>query len=135
MRLNRKKRQRFLETIASSDLAFLLIIYFMVTAGFNINTGFIMHLPAKDSKRLIQREDLLRFELDRNGSIIYNEEPISIPETEKLISATLAGNPKLAVIVTIDPQTRWQQVVSFVELVQDLKIDAFSFTMRKDDEL
>jgi len=37
-------------------------------------------------------------------------------------------------MLTIDPQAKWQRVVSFVELAQQQKIDAFSFTMKKDDQ-
>ena len=132
MRLARKKKLGFLDSAATSDLAFLLIIYFMVIAGFNINTGYLMNLPAKDSKRLILKEDLIRFNLDRDGYIIYNDELIGIPEAKSLISSARAGNPELAVMLTIDPQTRWQRVVSFVELIQDLKIETFSFAMNKE---
>ena len=78
--------------------------------------------------------DLLRFNLDKDGYIIYNEELIGIPETKSLINSAMTGNPNLAVILTIDPQTRWQRVVSFVELVQDLNVDSFSFVMNKENQ-
>jgi biopolymer transport protein ExbD len=120
-----------LESSASSDIAFLLIIYFLVIAGFNLNTVFLMNLPAKDSTRLILREDLIRFEIDEEGNISHNSEIIGIAEAGNLISSARAGNPDIAVILTIDPKTLWQPVVSFVELAQDLRIEAFSFLMRK----
>ena len=131
MRIQRKIKPRFLETCAPSDMAFLLIIYFLVIAGFNINTGFLINLPAKDSTRLILREDLIRFEIDDAGLITYYDELIGIPEAENLIRSAQATNPDIAVLLTIDPLARWQRVVSFVEVVQDLHIEAFSFTMRK----
>jgi biopolymer transport protein ExbD len=113
-------------------MAFLLIIYFLVIAGFNVNTGFLMNLPGKDSTRLILKDDLLRFEIDGEGNISHNEEPVSVRAAERLISSAQAGNPNLAVMLSIDPQTRWQPIVSFVELVQDLKVDSFSFSMKKE---
>ncbi|MCL2270937.1 MAG: biopolymer transporter ExbD, partial [Treponema sp.] len=128
MKLQRKKKTGFLETAAASDLAFLLIIYFIVIAGFNINQGFLIHLPAKDSTRMILKEDLLRFDMDSAGNIIYNAHIIDIPEARSLVSSARAENPGIAVILTIDPQARWQQVVSFVEIAQHQKIEAFSFT-------
>jgi biopolymer transport protein ExbD len=132
MKLNRKKKLGFLETAAASDLAFLLIIYFIVIAGFNINKGFLMNLPAKDSTRMILRDDLLRFEMDESGNIIHDERIVSITEAKSLVASAQNVNPNIAVILTIDPQARWQEVVSFVELAQQQKIDSFSFTMRKD---
>jgi len=132
MKLKRKARPGFLESAAASDLAFLLIIYFIVIAGFNINTGFLLNLPAKDSTRLILRDELLRFEMDRNGNIIHDAEHLEISQAENLIREAQKSNPNIAVIITIDKQARWQRVVSFVELAQDLKVDSFSFSMKKD---
>ncbi|MDR2133617.1 MAG: biopolymer transporter ExbD [Treponema sp.] len=132
MKLDRRKKNSFSDSSASSDIAFLLIIYFIVIAGFNINKGFLMNLPAKDSSRLILRDDLLRFEMDGAGNIMYSGEALDISAAEKLIRASIASNPNMALILTIDPRARWQRVVSFVELAQDLKIDSFSFSMRKD---
>ena len=131
MNLKRQKQLSYPDSSASSDVAFLLIIYFIVIAAFNINMGFLMNLPAKDSTRLILREELLRFELDEMDNIIHNGEPVDITEAGKIISSAQAVNPNMAVILTINRETKWQRVVSFVELAQDLAIDSFSFTMQK----
>ena len=132
MKLKRPRRLAFAETSAASDVAFLLIIYFIVIAGFNVNKGFLINLPAKDSTRLILKEDLIRFELDNEGYILYEEGLIGITEAGNLIRSAMASNPNIAVLLTIDPAASWQRVVSFVELAQDLKIDSFSFSMKKE---
>ena len=132
MKLKRHKRLGFAESSAASDVAFLLIIYFIVIAGFNINKGFLINLPAKDSTRLILKDDLIRFDIDNNGYILFDAELIDISEAGSLIKSAQASNPNIAVLLTIDPGAKWQRVVSFVELAQDLRIDSFSFTMKKD---
>ncbi|MDR0322000.1 MAG: biopolymer transporter ExbD [Treponema sp.] len=133
MKINRRKKPGFIDTCVSNDCAFLLIIYFLVIAGFNINKGFIMNLPAKDSTRMILREELLRFDMSSSGDITFAEEIITIPRAKSLIQSAQHANPDIAVLITIDSQTRWQNVVSFVELAQDLQINAFSFSMNKDN--
>ena len=132
MKIIRKRKKGFIETCAASDLAFLLIIYFLVIAGFNINKGFIVDLPAKDSARLILKDDLLRFEMNRSGEIMLGDEVLSIQGAGAVIKSAQRENPNIAVIITIDKSAVWQNVVSFVELAQDLKIDSFSFSMKKD---
>jgi len=132
MKIKRAKRHSFLDSSSASDVAFLLIIYFIVIAGFNVNKGFLMNLPGKDSQRLILKEDLLRFELDEEGKIIREGETINITGARNLIQAAQRANPNIAVIVTIDGNAQWQNVVSFVELAQDCKIDSFSFSMKKE---
>ncbi len=132
MKLKRRKKLGFADSSASSDIAFLLIIYFIVIAGFNINKGFLINLPNKDSTRLILKDDLLRFEMDSAGNLIHEEQTIGMKAAEKLIASVQAGNPNVAVMLSIDPQASWQDVVTFVEIAQDLKIDSFSFSMKKD---
>jgi len=134
MIIPRRKKTGFLETCAASDLAFLLIIYFLVIAGFNISKGFIINLPAKDSARLILRDELIRFDMDSNGEIIYSGEIININNARSVIYSAQTVNPNIAVIITISSKAKWQNVVSFVELAQDLQIDSFSFSMKRDLE-
>jgi biopolymer transport protein ExbD len=131
LKIKRRNRIAGSESSAASDVAFLLIIYFLVIAGFNINQGFLMNLPAKDSTRLILRDDLMRFEMDGSGAVFYNGEKFELPQTEREIRRAIAAHPNLAVVLSIDGKAPWQQVVYFVELAQKLKVDSFSFNMRQ----
>jgi biopolymer transport protein ExbD len=131
MKLSRKARDPFEASSASSDIAFLLIIYFIVIAGFNINRGFLMNLPARNSTRLILKEVLLRFELDGGGAILFQGEVLSISAAEGIIAAAVRERPNLAVALLVDPYASWQQVVSFVELAQKLEVDSFSFKLKE----
>jgi len=130
VKIKRRKKAAASESSAASDVAFLLIIYFLVIAGFNINQGFLLNLPAKDSRRLILKDDLMRFEMDSHGAVFYDGTELNIAEAEKEIHEAVAVNPNLAVVLTIDPLAPWQSVVFFVELAQKLKVDSFSFNMK-----
>ncbi|MDR2658957.1 MAG: biopolymer transporter ExbD [Spirochaetaceae bacterium] len=132
MLIKRRDKRKFEESSASSDIAFLLIIYFIVIAGFNVNKGLLMNLPAKDSTRLAAKNDILRYELDETGHIISNGKIIDIKTAERAIIVGAALNPNLALVLTVSPEAPWQSVVSFVELAQKLKIESFSFKMRQD---
>jgi biopolymer transport protein ExbD len=133
MRFHRRRQKAFVDSGASSDIAFLLIIYFIVIAGFNINYGFLMNLPEKDSMRLILKDDLMRFELDRTGSLRYQGETVDPAAAERRIRLAVAIRPNLAVVLAVAPETPWQRVVSFVELVQNLKVDSFSFSLKTEE--
>jgi len=130
MKIRRARRGFFADTAASSDMAFLLIIYFLVIAGFNTNFGFVMNLPAKNSSRLVFKDDLLRFEMDGSGIIFHEGSKMDFTETEREIRAAVAGHPDLAIMLSIDGRAPWQNVVSFVEMAQKLNIEAFSFNIK-----
>jgi len=130
VRLRRRKRAGFAESGASSDIAFLLIIYFLVIAGFNVNRGFLMELPAPDSARLVPRDEVLRFDMDAGGGLAERGEPRTWDEAARELRASASTNADLAVALSIDPAAPWQRVVSFVEIIRGLEIRFFSFTMK-----
>ena len=54
------------------DLSFLLIIFFIVIAGFNVNKGFLLNLPSKEKPRVVHQEDLIRCNLNKNEELVLN---------------------------------------------------------------
>jgi biopolymer transport protein ExbD len=92
-----------------------------------------MTLPAKDSTRLILKDDLLRFDLDGAGNLLHQGTPLNSGLAEREIRGAIAAHPNLAVILSVDAGAPWQAVVSFVELAQKLEVETFSFTMKEND--
>lgn len=129
MTIKRTKRKLFEASSVLSDLAFLLIIYFIVIAGFNVNRGYLMNLPAKNSTRLMLKDDILRYELNERGIIISGGREVSKNGAESEIASAVRDRPNLAVLLTISPEAPWQNVVEFVELAEKLSVNSFSFKM------
>jgi biopolymer transport protein ExbD len=133
--VNIKRRRRpAIESSALSDLAFLLIIYFIVIAGFNVNHGFLLNRPQKDSVRLVEKDGLLRFRLDPDGTVLFEDRAIGGADAENRIRAGIAANPNLAVVLTVAAETPWQSLVSFVNLAQQSEVVSFSISMEKNVE-
>lgn len=134
MHIKRKARNSIDNSSALSDLAFLLIIYFIVIAGFNINRGFLLNLPRKDSVLTVPRDELLRFNIDGTGALFFMENQLDLNEAQKMIRTAIADRPNTAVILSINEKAPWQNVVSFVELAQRNKVDSFSFSLQNQAE-
>jgi biopolymer transport protein ExbD len=130
----KRRRRSAIESSVLSDLAFLLIIYFIVITGFNVNHGFLLNLPQKDSVRLVGKDELLRFRLDPNGTVFFEDKAIGGDDAANRIRAAMAVNPNLALVLTIASETPWQSVVSFVTLAQQSEVVSFSFSMEKNEE-
>ncbi|GHV82803.1 hypothetical protein AGMMS50212_01430 [Spirochaetia bacterium] len=134
MKIKRRKKLDLGESAALSDLAFMLIIYFIVIAGFNVNKGMLIDLPAKNSEKIVAKNDLLRYEMDDGGRILFEGEYVERRAVERNIRNGIGQHPNLAVVLTISPNAPWQPVVSFVELAENLKVDSFSFKMKTGEE-
>jgi len=132
--ISRRKGIDISDSGSLSDLAFLLIIFFIVIAMFNINKGFILSLPQKNSTKILNVKDILRINLNEKGEIFFKENVVPIEEVEREIKDILTVNPNLTVLLRIHPDVNYQRVVNVVEAVRKLNVENFSFSMLKEGE-
>ena len=118
---------------ALNDLSFLLIIYFLVIAGFNTNFGFLLNLPSHDKPLIVQKEDLIRLNLISSGDLYYKEEILLMSDLELLLSENIKVHPNLTVALSIDPETAYQSFVETIEVIRKEDVENFSFVMKGED--
>lgn len=110
-----------------NDLSFLLIIFFIVIAGFNVNKGFLLNLPSKEKPLIVNNEDIIKCSLSADGSIFMDGKPIAIGDLSGKISEKLKVWPNMTFLLTINPETPYQNVVDVISTVRKLKVENFSF--------
>ena len=115
---------------ALNDLSFLLIIFFIVIAGFNVNKGFLLNLPSKDKPIVVNANDILKCELDASGVLFLDGKKIKIDALGKKIKAKLKSQPNMTFLLTIDPETPYQNVIDVISTIRKLKVENFSFRMK-----
>ena len=134
MNIRRKKKKRIdiADSGALSDLAFLLIIFFIIIAVFNINKGFILELPKKNSQKIVNIQDIMKVNLLKDGTLEKNGVPLGLEELENEAREVLAVYPNATLLLHIHPETVYQRVVEVVEVVRLLEVENFSFSMKED---
>ncbi len=131
MMLKRKKRFNINveDTGSLNDIAFLLIIFFIVIATFNTNKGFILGLPQKNSSKIVNVEEIIKIVLTKDNKLLYKDESISLSDAEKIVSEKLKIRPNMTFLLKIEPEAKYQDVVNIVDVMRKLNIDNFSFSM------
>lgn len=132
IKTKRRKRIDIAESGALSDLAFLLIIFFIVIAVFTINTGFVLGLPRKDSAKIVNVEDILKITLREDGALEHDNETITTSDLQAMISRQIAVRPNMTLFLTIHPMTPYQNVVDIIEFVRKNEVENFSFRMMEE---
>ena len=112
-----------------NDLSFLLIIFFIVIAGFNVNKGFLLNLPSKEKPIVVNTEDILRCSLSKTGSVIMDGKEIQPDELSGIIETKLKAWPNLTFLLSIDSECSYQNVVDVISTIRKLKVENFSFRM------
>lgn len=131
IKIKRKKRFDVSDSGALSDLAFLLIIFFIVIAVFNINRGFILGLPKKNSSKLVNTEEIIKVTLTSTNEILYQDNPVEMAQLEEIIDERLRIKPNMTILFKVSPEARYQDVVYIVEAVRKRDVENFSFSMLK----
>ncbi len=131
IRLTTRRRQRvdIADSGALSDLAFLLIIFFIVIAVFNINSGFLLGLPAPDSVTTVHTDDLMRVVVDDDDTLRVNGAVVDRSALDRAIRDRRRSQPNMTLVVTLDPASSYQSLVTLVELARMNDVDNFSFRM------
>ncbi|MBN2545157.1 MAG: biopolymer transporter ExbD [Spirochaetes bacterium] len=110
-------------------MAFLLIVFFIVIAVFNINKGFILGLPQKGSTKIVNVEEIIKVSLDENNDLLYKDRKLTLDELKILVSDRLEIRPNMTFLLKIKPETAYQNVVNIVDMVRELDVENFSFAM------
>lgn len=128
IRTRRRERRALGDSGALSDLAFLLIIFFIVIAVFNVNSGFLLGLPRRDSVTTVNVDDLLRVEVNAEGAFLVAGERLDRAELAAAVEERRELQPNMTLLAKIDPEAPYQALVTLVEIARTADVDNFSFS-------
>lgn len=131
--MNLRPRRRNTDDPGSSgslnDLSFLLIIFFIVIAGFNTTKGFLITLPDTSRPRLVHQEDLMRCTLKDTGAIILDGQEVSLDELRTVVQSKRTSYPNMTFLLVIESETKYQHVIDVIHEIRRLDVENFSFRM------
>ena len=126
----RKREEAEINGSSMADIAFLLLIFFLVTTTINVDTGIGLVLPPpleEEEPPPIRERNLMNVLVNAEGRILMDEEPTQISQVkERLIEfiknpnndPNLAETPDLAIIsVKTQRQTPYRIYVNMLDEV------------------
>ena len=118
------KKRRFkggeIRTSSMADIAFLLLIFFLVTTTIDTDKGLgIVLPPAGDVEIEIRKENILNCLINSKGKVLLDEEPTPVEQINKIVGRKLRENNKLIVSVKAHPKTAYSD---YVRVIDQLKM-------------
>lgn len=103
-------------TSSMADIAFLLIIYFMITTTFTATRGIDFGLPKDDdTPPEIEREDSSHIHVQPGGHLLVDGRPMPLGELLEYLQRPLEINPKRPVIIQTDPNASYGHMVAVLD--------------------
>jgi len=116
-----KKRIRAGEipTASMADIAFLLLIFFLVTTTIDMDKGLGLVLPPKGEEKEIPKRNISNILINARGDILLDKEPIQMRDIRQVVREKMAVNDKLIFSVKTHPKARYQ---AYVNVLDQLKM-------------
>ena len=123
MKIKRDTISEEIPTSSMADIAFLLIIYFMVTTTFAATRGLDFSLPKDDQDKtpLIDKEDSVLIEIQVGGVLIVDGRPMPLDAILEYLKPKLERNPRKPVIIRPNPDAEYGYMVDVFDELRQAK--------------
>ncbi len=113
------------------DIAFLLLIFFMVTTVFRAPQTMEINLPPSEQKVDIAESNLMTFFVTEGSAVFWaigRERPqrVEMREIQTLLSEKNKANPKLITLIKLDRKARYHMMVDMLDELNIGNVTRFS---------
>jgi biopolymer transport protein ExbD len=121
------------------DIAFLLLIFFMVTTVFRAPQAMEVNLPPKDAKVEVPESNVMTLFITAEGRFFYRMAqgplaPSSMKDLGQLFTDNLKLNPELIVLVKVNRGAKYETMVDTMDELEIANMSRFSLVPMSDEE-
>lgn len=115
-----KKRTKEVEIPSASlaDIAFLLLIFFLVATTIDVDKGLDLVLPEIGKEIEIQKKNITNLLINDAGQILLDNEVVTVDEVDDIIRDKLLANDKLIVSVKTDRKTKYDIYIKVLDQIK-----------------
>ena len=132
------KKSRVSDEIPSSsmaDIAFLLLIFFLVTTTFPKDKGLAIVLPEQAKEQEVSQKNVLHIIINPSGTVTIRrgesqqEQTVGPADVEQIWRQDVAQNPKLIAAVKTHPDAAYRFMVDVLDALQAASSTRISLQM------
>lgn len=114
----RKKLSAEIPTSSMADIAFLLLIFFIVITTITSDKGLDLTLPPPGEVKPIPPKNISNLLLNASGQVLLDEEPIEINLIRDVLKDKIIANKKLIVSIKNARETDYNFFISVLDQVK-----------------
>jgi biopolymer transport protein ExbD len=125
MKLGRKRKNMGgIPTASMSDVAFLLLIFFLTTTKFDIKKGLGLILPPASQqgddieRKRIPDKNITKILISKEGLVLVNKEQVPIANLESMIRKIVKGNSDMVISLKSDRMSAYENMVIVLDKLQ-----------------
>lgn len=119
--LNKKKKDEVeIPSSSLADIAFLLLVFFLVCTTIDVDKGLDLTLPPADDTDVVEinRKNITNLLINDAGAILLDNQPIEVRDISGKVREMLLENDKLIVSLKTTEGTRYEV---YIQVLDQLK--------------
>jgi biopolymer transport protein ExbD len=113
------------------DVAFLLLIFFMVTTVFRRPLAMEVNMPDPEAKIEVPQSNVMTLVIEPDESMRWwigtgAEQPVTERELESTFRDNVRQNPELVILVKIHRKARYERMVEMLDTLAEADVQRFS---------
>ena len=117
-------------TASMADIAFLLIIFFMLTSVYSSNFGLGYGLPKNEPLSEVQPLEAIHIHILGPGQFTVDRRSATLPQIAGYLDMKLKQNPKKPVIVQTDPDVPYYVTIEVLDVCKQLRAEGSPVPIR-----
>ena len=109
-----KPRRPMMQEVNSSsmsDIAFLLLVFFLVTTTISLDKGISLILPAEGNELEVNRKNITSILINDKGKILMDDDPIKINQIKSRATKKIASNNNIIFSVMTHKNTKYEDYI------------------------
>ena len=116
-----KPRSRAMQEVNSSsmsDIAFLLLVFFLVTTTISLDKGISLILPAEGNEMEVNKNNIVNVLINDQGGVMFDDKPTPIKDIKRKSIDRINKNEKIIFSVLTTKRTKYKY---YIEVLDQLK--------------
>lgn len=115
-------------TSSMADIAFLLLIFFMVTTIFKMEEGLPVTLPRAEAGDRVPRQQISHIWVMNSQEITIEDNLITMVDIVPILAGKLSEDPTLVVGLNVDQGCPWEVAAEVIEMMKEAHALNANFT-------
>ena len=107
----RRTEQQEINSSSMSDIAFLLLVFFLVTTTISLDKGISLILPADGNELEVNRKNIISIVINDKGKVLMDDQVTKVKSIKSKAEKKIAGNPNIIFSVTTNKNTKYRDYI------------------------
>jgi len=123
---NKRRQLQEVNSSSMADIAFLLLVFFLVTTTISMDKGISLVLPSEGNEMEVNKKNIVNILVNESGKVLIDDKPTLIKKIKGLAEKKIIQNENVIFSVQTHPRTKFQIYIKVLDQLKMAKAQKIS---------